>query len=92
MYSNLSTIMEMSMGSHTNYISTAKENELVNGTILILKEAKLRKKNKVPPKSLCSPSASPAKPKPSPKPNRSLLAPTLPNRTMLLIPRNPKPQ
>jgi len=37
--------MEMSMGSHTNYISTAKENELVNGTIQILKEAKLRKKN-----------------------------------------------
>lgn len=33
------------MGSHTNYISTAKENELVNGTIQILKEAKLRKKN-----------------------------------------------
>ncbi|CDW91345.1 histidine acid phosphatase family protein [Stylonychia lemnae] len=44
-YSNLSNIMEMSMGSHTNYISTAKENELVNGTIQILKEAKLRKKN-----------------------------------------------
>jgi len=37
--------MEMSMGSHTNYISIAKENELVNGTIQILKEAKLRKKN-----------------------------------------------
>ena len=33
------------MGSQTNYISTAKENELVNGTIQILKEAKLRKKN-----------------------------------------------
>ena len=33
------------MGSHTNYISTAKENELVNGTIQILKDAKLRKKN-----------------------------------------------
>lgn len=32
-YSNLSNIMEMSMGSHTNYISTVKENELVNGTI-----------------------------------------------------------
>jgi hypothetical protein len=32
-YSNLSNIMEMSMGSQTNYISTAKENELVNGTI-----------------------------------------------------------
>ena len=47
-YSNLSNIMEMSMGSQTNYISTAKENELVNGTIQILKEAKLRKKNRLP--------------------------------------------
>ena len=44
-YSNLSNIMELSMGSHTHYISTHKENELVNGTIQILKEAKLRKKN-----------------------------------------------
>ena len=43
-YSNLSSIMEISMGSHTNYISTYKENELVNGTIQILKEAKQRKK------------------------------------------------
>jgi hypothetical protein len=36
--------MEMSMGSHTHYISTEKENELVNGTIKILRDAKARKK------------------------------------------------
>jgi len=32
-YSDLSHIMEMSMGSKTNYISVQKENELVSGTI-----------------------------------------------------------
>ena len=33
------------MGSQTNYISVQKENELVQGTIQILKDAKQRKKN-----------------------------------------------
>lgn len=57
-YSNLSKIMEMSMGSQSNYISTYKENELVNGTIQILKEAKFRKKNiKKTPVSTKSPTA-----------------------------------